>query len=242
MNYHFEEISRSIFPRSILTQSIIRITINDVNYDITFLFDIPNKQVHITNLMTSMKKVFGIGENAKTVTNFLQYQDTVRFIDLLSFNKYGHLHYTYNKGKNNLYGINEFKPELMESYMIDKQFIRKSKFIANKDILDKNTEIIFDADTSKAPKGKIGDYELIEPIFTYTLPDYKIISKDLKEFIGELLNDETESTDKPQTETPIQCSHMSNPQISDYKQQLKQQIENELQVFKTKIFNMIDEL
>ena len=242
MNYHFEEISRSIFPRSTLTQSIIRITINDANYDITFLFDVPNKQVHITNLMTSMKKVFGIGENTKTVTNFLQYQDTVKYIDLLSFNKYGHLHYTYNEGKNNLYGTSEFKPDLIKSYMIDKQFIRKSKFIANKDVLDKNTEIIFDADTSKAPKGKIGDYELIEPMVAYTLPDYKIMSKDLKEFIGELLNDRAEDTDRPQTESSIQDSHVSNSQISDYKQQLKQQIENELQAFKTKIFNMIDEL
>lgn len=184
MNCNIVELSRETNDNFTILKT--RIVIGTNKFDIDFIVNIEDKQIRLTDLLNEFNKAFKVN---KTLTNFFQLQNVVKFIDWLSYNKYGHLHYTYNNGESNLYDIEEYIPEQMETYKINNQFLAGSKFCSNKDILDKNDEIIHET-SSKGHKGKITDYKLVEKLIEYVVPKYKFIKEVVMKYLDQVMNNE----------------------------------------------------
>ena len=200
----------------------------------------------ITDLLGSFRKAFGI---KGTMTNFLQYQSTVKFIDRLSFEKYGHVHYTYDGGKN-VYDVADFKVEQIDFYKINEMFITKNKFCASKEKLDKNDELIYDLGGSK---GKVADYELVGKVVEYAVSKYKFLGDIVMKYLrgvmeegeGEGENedeiDEVETEDAEETAVETETNTTTISPNAELKKRILAKIMN-MEMELKELRKMIDEM
>lgn len=226
----FKLLSKSKYAKIGYPYAVIRITMNRTNYDMEVMFSKEGTKLNASKLMITLQEVFKTGSK-KALSNFLLTIDATRFIDKLSFNKFGHLCYTYDGGKC-IYDTPEFNVENIDEYMLKKDFLNSGKFSKNKDKLEKsNMSDMFGEDLARCEnslRGKFMEYEITEKIVEYVLPEHTEIAKPLTEFIGQVLANEVEVVNEEEE--------------VDVHEELKRMVETELNAFKERLFRLIDNM